>query len=128
MGKFQTLQRFSANLGLLCGPLFTLFTCAPELAPLMDFSLSSQAVPGARCKTLDQHRWQNHGHHREGAEASPPLRAGCSADAHLHAHEEGRQDKSSLWHGAASVFVIWCSLVRMGKYLSPSFPVFILLL
>lgn len=90
MGKFQTLQRFLANPGLLCGP-FTLCTCAPELAPLMDISFSSQAVPGARCKTLDQHRWQNHGHHREGAEASPPLRAGCSADPYLHAHEEGRQ-------------------------------------
>lgn len=50
-----------------------------------------QAVPGTRGEAMDQHRWQNHGHHREGAEAPPPLCAGCSADPYLHAHEEGRR-------------------------------------
>ena len=40
---------------------------------------------------MDKHRRQDHGHHGQGAEAPPPLRAGRGADPHLHAHEEGRQ-------------------------------------
>ena len=57
----------------------------------LTFSSRSQAVPGPRGKTVDKHRRQDHGHHGQGAEAPPPLRAGRGADPHLHAHEEGRQ-------------------------------------
>ena len=60
---------------------------------LLTFSSRSQAVPGPRGEAVDKHRRQNHGHHGQGAEASPPLRAGRRADPHLHAHEEGRRGR-----------------------------------
>lgn len=60
------------------------------LVTFTNISLPLQAVPGPRGEALDQHRWQNHGHHGEGAEAPPPLRAGRCTNPHLHAHEEGR--------------------------------------
>ena len=63
---------------------------------LLTFSSRSQAVSGPRGETVDKHRRQDHGHHGQGVEAPPPLRAGRGADSHLHAHEEGRQGQPSV--------------------------------
>lgn len=57
---------------------------------MLTFPSPPQAIPGPRGEAVDQHRWQNHGHHGQGPEAPPPLRAGRCANPHLHAHEEGR--------------------------------------
>lgn len=57
---------------------------------MLTFSSPPQVISGPRGEAVDQHRWQNHGHHGQGSEAPPPLRAGCCTNPHLHADEEGR--------------------------------------
>lgn len=61
-----------------------------KMTEMFGYFYSCQDVPGSRRSTVDQHWWEDHGDHSEGAETPTQICSGCSTNSYLHAHEEGQ--------------------------------------